>query len=170
MRWICNWHTAIEYRMNYWPFGSGIPKRNSLPALCAHFHLQKRTAVCRPKDKPCVCLSLFTFLCLFFLSFLSSLSLLPCILMFLFSTSSLDSLFLNSFQTQTQTGTWDRYWMSCCSVPLSYLLCADSSLPTQNHNERLHPHRTVGKTLHQAALFANMNSWIWELYFQLQPW
>lgn len=114
-----------------------------------------------------VCLCLL-FLGLFFLSSLP-LSLLPCLRLFLFfriiSWFSVSKYFPN---TQTQIGTCDGHRTSCCSVPLSYLLCADNSLSTQTRKECLHPHLTlkvltVGKPLHQAALFANMNGRIWEL-------
>lgn len=103
-----------NYGMNCWPSGSRTPKRNTLPprALCIRLQLWKRTVVCRPRDKPSLCLSFF--------SFSVSPSLSPCLhLSSSFSTSSLDSLSLNIF-SHTNRHPY-KLWQTL-DAPLSYSL------------------------------------------------
>lgn len=108
--------------MNCWPSGSCTPKRNALPplALCTRPQLWKRTAVCRPRDKPSLCLPLFLSLCLP-LSHSLPPSLPP-------SPSHLLILNLLMFSLHTHTDTRLR---RPSDALLSYLFCADKSLPTQ---------------------------------------
>lgn len=49
-----------------------------------------------------------------------------------FSSSSLNSQSLNIFPTHTDAHSdCHGHRMPCCAIPLSYLFCADKSLPTQ---------------------------------------
>lgn len=164
--------------MNCWPSGSRSPRRNTLSpsVLFAWFHLWKRTVVCRPRDKPSFCLPLF-FLCL-------SLSLPGCSSSSFFHdassssslcTSYLDSKSPNIFRLLSRLQQTSEALLCFYPCPICFVLTKASPLnPNNGWPVCLHPHLTlkvltVGKLLHHAALFANMNSWFQNLEFQLWP-